>query len=434
MASSSPSSGDVSVDGQKVRPPLEYLLKYIWLIYLIVVCYPLEDWVGTTRRNIFVASCMLGLAKLLLNLFASWRASSSFAILPFKEGKPNFVVTFALLVAVALVEVWDIVAGVCSNWSKMAMLGHYIRHEPQWRRCRRAHAALDAMLRFRPARRWRNKIGQNSVLEPRRFCRRSGLLSEKLYGRAGLMRSVEVSPAVKDAVLRSLMSSYGRSSRGRAAERRVGSKVDWLWYGSRKSWASDDGDGCVSTTDIILAWHVATRLYEMRCSLHASSPTPSASSSDMAAACHLSNYCAYLASAAPELLPDIATWTEKRYREVTADDSAAGETTTAQQRYERLVATLSAGARDKALRRGAEIARRLAEEYTTAAEDDDEASAWLFLADFWSEMMLYVAPSENVKGHVEAMARGGEFVTLLWALLLHAGITARPEAPSRIIP
>jgi hypothetical protein len=98
------------------------------------------------------------------------------------------------------------------------------------------------------------------------------------------------------------------------------------------------------------------------------------------------------------------------------------------------VATLSAGARDKALRRGTEIARRLAEEYTTAAEDDDEASAWLFLADFWSEMMLYVAPSENIKGHVEAMARGGEFVTLLWALLLHAGITARPEAPSRIIP
>lgn len=255
------------------------------------------------------------------------------------------------------------------------------------------------------------------------------------------MRSVEVSPAVRDTVVRSLMSSYGRSSRGSisAAERRVGGKVDWLWYGSRKSWASDDGDGCVSTTDIILAWHVATRLYEMRCSLHASSPTPSASSSDMTAACHLSNYCAYLASAAPELLPDSAAWTEKRYREVTADvtaalgkDGAAGETTTAQ-RYERLVATLSAGARDKALRRGAEIARRLAEEYTTV-EEDDEASAWLFLADFWSEMMLYIAPSENVKGHVEAMARGGEFVTLLWALLLHAGITARPEAPSRIIP
>ncbi|KAF0929098.1 hypothetical protein E2562_015208 [Oryza meyeriana var. granulata] len=336
-----------------------------------------------------------------------------------KLERAYYYITLFLLLVVILAEIWEIVAGV---------------HEQLWRRCRRAHAALDAVLRFRPARRWCNKIGQNSVLEPRRFCRRSGLFSEKLYGRAGLMRSVEVSPVVKDTVVRSLMNSYGRLDRGSAAERRVGGKVDWLWYGSHKSWASD-GDGCISTTDVILAWHVATRLYEMRFSQHAS-PTPSASSSDMTAACHLSYYCAYLAAAAPELLPDNPAWTQKRYKEVTADVTAAldkagaaGETTAAQ-RYERLVLTLSAGARDKVLRRGAEIARRLAEEYTA----EDEASAWLFLADFWSEMMPYIAPSEHVKGHVEAMERGGEFVTMVWALLLHAGVTTRPEPPSSIIP
>jgi hypothetical protein len=37
-----------------------------------------------------------------------------------------------------------------------------------------------------------------------------------------------------------------------------------------------------------------------------------------------------------------------------------------------------------------------------------------------------VAPSENLKGHSEAIARGGELVTLLWALLFHAGIVSRP--------
>uniref|UniRef100_A0A0D9V0F8 Uncharacterized protein n=1 Tax=Leersia perrieri TaxID=77586 RepID=A0A0D9V0F8_9ORYZ len=60
-----------------------------------------------------------------------------------------------------------------------------------------------------------------------RFCSHAvsagGHFSEKLYSDAGLMRSVELSPAVKDAVVRSLKNS--------TAERRV------------------------STTDVILAWH-----------------------------------------------------------------------------------------------------------------------------------------------------------------------------------
>lgn len=51
---------------------------------------------------------------------------------------------------------------------------------------------------------------------------------------------------------------------------------------------------------------------------------------------------------------------------------------------------------------------------------------WELLSDFWSEMVLYLAPSDNVKVHIEALQRGGELITLLWALLLHAGITSRP--------
>jgi hypothetical protein len=47
------------------------------------------------------------------------------------------------------------------------------------------------------------------------------------------------------------------------------------------------------------------------------------------------------------------------------------------------------------------------------------------LADFWVEMLLYAAPSENVKEHIEQLAKGGEFITHLWALLSHAGINER---------
>jgi hypothetical protein len=348
--------------------------------------------------------------------------------------KYYFVITLFLLLAVVLTETWEIIAGVCSNWTKMALLGHYITRE-SCRGC--AAAALDAVLRFRPARRWSDKIGQNSVLEPRRFGRRSWFYTEKFYAGAGLMRSVEVSPAVKDAVLRSLKRSYGGMNIGSTAARRVGlgGKVDWAWPldGSEKSLPLDVSvDGMSSTTEHILACHIGTRLFEMKYS-HAAAPTSAAA--DMATACHLSYYCAYLVAAAPGLLPDSAAWTEKRYKEVAKDvqaalvgeDGTAGESTA--QRYERLLKDLSASSRDKVLQRGAEHGRRLVEAYV-----EEEAAAWRFLADFWSEMLLFVAPSKNVKGHVEAMGRGGEFVTLVWALLLHAGVTDRPETPGGSIP
>ncbi|CAL4976482.1 unnamed protein product [Urochloa decumbens] len=546
-AAASPAAGDGGADGQMISPPVEHLVQYGWVAYLIRLCVPLAGWLGSFNRAVFFAFSALGLVKLALKLAAFWIAADSFAVgknaglvagymaqlvsgygdgqvpryigmgeakkhveesaegyrikrdvlddsscgggcrgtpladagsgealdfvlrgmddgagagvdadrvfrvlvdglwfardfyyspipLPAVGGwlaalnylcsvllvvgavavgwiyqvngvvrsMPYKVITFSLLLAVALIEAWEVVAGVCSNWTKMALLGHYVRHGKAWRRSGSVHAALAAVLRLRPATRWRHRIGQNSVLEPRRFLMRSGFLSERLYGKAGLMRSVPVSPAVKDAVIRSLLSSYGRmDDKGKSvAARRVGgSKVDWALHG---------GDGrSSSSTELILTWHVATRLYEMKAK---SAPE----SADMAAACHLSYYCAYLAAAAPELLPDATAWTERRYREVSDDVRAAlGADGTGSEplaeRYELVVAALSAGPRDKVLWRGAELGRRLVEEYA-----GDE-------------------PSENAKGHVEAMARGGEFITLVWALLLHAGVTTRPDTPPCVI-
>ncbi|GJN31966.1 hypothetical protein PR202_gb20430 [Eleusine coracana subsp. coracana] len=345
----------------------------------------------------------------------------------------QFVVTYSFLVATVLVELWEILSGLWSNWAKMALLGHYFRHESAWRRYSCIHAAISAFMRLRPARRWRDEMGQNSVLEPGRFRKRCGFLTEKLYGRAGLMRSVPVSEAVKDSVLRSLLSSHGRLSKGGNAVRRLGGKLDWaLLHGShqkiRGSCEQGDRNRSSSATELILTWHIGTRLFEMK---------STTASTDMVVASHLSNYFAYLVAAAPELLPDCAAYTEERYKEVAkdvqmalgreADDDNRGESTA--ERYERLVAALSATMRDTVLRRGAEIGRHLVKEYARR----DEASGSRILVEFWSEMLLYVAPSENIKGHVQAMARGGEFVTLVWALLFHAGITTRPETPGTAI-
>lgn len=53
---------------------------------------------------------------------------------------------------------------------------------------------------------------------------------------------------------------------------------------------------------------------------------------------------------------------------------------------------------------------------------DDNDKIWKILAEFWVELMLYVAPSKNAKAHAEHLARGGEFITHLWALFSHAEI------------
>lgn len=360
---------------------------------------------------------------------------------PEVPGKPNlpvptpaqqayFVITWFLLLATVLTETWEIIVGLCSNWTKMALLGDYITREysPSGQK------ALEAVLRFRPASRWSDKIGQNSVLEPRRFGRRSGLFSEKFYGRAGLMRSVQISAAAKDAVLRSVKSSYGGMNKGiSTGARRVGlgGKVDWAWPRPSNSLAEKGSSalGSSSTTEHILACHIGTRLFEMRYSHVAGA----AAAADMAAASQLSFYCAYLVAAEPGLLPDNTAWTEKRYEEVAEgvkaalgkDDGGPTSESTAQ-RYGRYLKELKRS-RDEVLWRGADLGKSLVEAY-----EEDEAAAWRFLADFWSEMVVFVAPSENVKGHVEALGRGGEFLTLVWALLLHAGVTDRPQAPHSI--
>ncbi|WVZ49216.1 hypothetical protein U9M48_000593 [Paspalum notatum var. saurae] len=54
--------------------------------------------------------------------------------------------------------------------------------------------------------------------------------------------------------------------------------------------------------------------------------------------------------------------------------------------------------------------------------------------EFWAEMMLYISPSDDAREHLEALAKGGEFITQLWALLTHAGKLERaPAGPNDIV-
>ena len=58
--------------------------------------------------------------------------------------------------------------------------------------------------------------------------------------------------------------------------------------------------------------------------------------------------------------------------------------------------------------------------------EGEDTAVWRLMAEFWSEIILDVAPSDNLKGHKEDIDRGGELIMLLWVLLFHAGIVSRP--------
>jgi hypothetical protein len=129
-----------------------------------------------------------------------------------------------------------------------------------------------------------------------------------------------------------------------------------------------------------------------------------------------------------ELLPDDVAWSTSLYGAIKKDAervlllTAARRTgsTTPEAEYQLLVDLLGGYSTHEVLKNGVKLGKQLVE----LAEGEE--TVWKLLAGFWSENILFVAPSENLKGHSEAIARGGELITLLWAMLFHAGIVSRP--------
>jgi hypothetical protein len=129
------------------------------------------------------------------------------------------------------------------------------------------------------------------------------------------------------------------------------------------------------------------------------------------------------------LLPDDDEWSRSLYKDIKKDAErvlagyTAGGSLTLEARCQRLIKTLAANAKHEVLKEGARLGEQLVELMVVKGED---VAVWKLMAEFWSEMILYVAPSDNLNGHKETIARGGELITLLWVLLFHAGIVSRP--------
>nr|CAB3489463.1 unnamed protein product [Digitaria exilis] len=333
---------------------------------------------------------------------------------------------------IAWMEMSEMLASVRSNWTKISIVGHYIRCHN--RLLRRIFTCL--LGRCKAPKQWKDKIGQVDLLTNASLLAGNNRLSCArllfiIKGRRSPL--IKVPLAAKAAIITSFRSNGRQLSAGTAAVQRRRQA-----FCHDITWACLGGDVVTTTTDAILVWCVATALLEKR---RCSSKQQQAINSMGVAVC-LSRYCVYLVAKVPCLLPDNSAWTKRRYQEVKESVKAAallrtGGHDTEAGAYGQLLDSFGCEGSHEVLKRGSMLAKQLVDEgekQRSSEEGDDAAGAegggedavWELLAEFWSEMLLYVAPSDNVKGHIEALQHGGELITLLWALLLHSGITSRP--------
>ncbi|TVU40992.1 hypothetical protein EJB05_14480, partial [Eragrostis curvula] len=318
----------------------------------------------------------------------------------------DLVPTFIVLAVLVLSEARDISFYICSNWTKVALLYHHV-NRACWQRPLFVQKCIAWMLMHRRCKlvnnNWGEKMSQCSVLglHPRRIpipqCLRNRRKTVKVPNavKAAIFESLKQEDLTSEQVggLKHIRPPSSPISASPTVE--IGGGSLWACAGKRPAYT-------------ILVWHVATSIFEAR------HPKPSESEDHMVAAAHLSRYCAYMVSYCPELLPDDDEWCKSIYKDVKKDAdrvlsmAPGGE-------YQHLAQSLSAESNHEVLKDGARLGNQLV----------DSKIGWEALARFWSEMILYVAPSENLDGHAEAIARGGELITLLWALLAHAGIVGR---------
>jgi hypothetical protein len=250
----------------------------------------------------------------------------------------------------------------------------------------------------------------------------------------------KLSEQLKQAVVDSLVESNGHLTNGVRSLRNNG-------VHEQISWACDG-----KATHTILVWHIATAIckikldaamamkggsclskycaYIYKCTTRLDAPLSESNKKTLELselASTMSQYCAYLIAFAPGLLPD-HSFDSTSMLDRSIEDvskllaSLKGAKTMEAKCGEWMNMNNTNENRDvRPVIQGVRLASQLTKKI------DDVALQWIVLSDFWAEMMLYIAPCDDAqaRAHLDALARGGEFITHLWTLLTHAGVLER---------
>jgi len=126
----------------------------------------------------------------------------------------------------------------------------------------------------------------------------------------------------------------------------------------------------------------------------------------------LSRYCAYLVAFLPEFLPEHSLTTKQVFQRVLQEAQQELGTKPMKDEEKRTkirgLQLPDQQEQQTTFHKGVELGRQL-------EMIDDDKVRWRFIAEFWAETILYVAPSEKAEAHIEH----------LWAMLSNAGIAKR---------
>ncbi|CAL4997542.1 unnamed protein product [Urochloa decumbens] len=353
--------------------------------------------------------------------------------------------TVLILASVALLELLQLLLYWTTIWGRVSFACHYVREQAVNTRgsyCMRFKEILTKISVFASNKcYYQDKLGQYSLVESvnydpspylagvdvpirRRYQRFFNLLDPSAFDhnmqeyalsvRKRHGKPIKLPAEVKAALVQSLERTEGKLTNGESSLLSNGAP-NLLWA-CRHDMHSDlsTSQGTENQACFILTWHVATCYCEMA-TLKCLSPKAGGELKfNFDVATILSKYCTHLVASVPKLLPGHHYDTSRVFDAVAAEAAQflPGN------KFEAM-RSLPESTQMSVFPMGVKLGKQL--------EEMEEGTRWKVLADFSAEKMLYVAPSDNVKEHIERLAYGGEFITHLWALLTHAGILERAQ-------
>uniref|UniRef100_A0A0A9A2P8 Uncharacterized protein n=1 Tax=Arundo donax TaxID=35708 RepID=A0A0A9A2P8_ARUDO len=418
--------------------------------------YPMVFW-----RGLFSLSLIL-LQSIATFAIAFWLAldirkvynlpeEEDYVVLRVRGCNVDVVITWVFLFFMMFKEVWEMVTYLLSNWTGLLLVCKYVRNQ-RW--CL-GNAGLtknltSSFFTSKVADPWHGRIDQHEFLQSCTYkptfwklvhTVTLGVTPDKSDGKIP-GDAIKIPECVKAAVLQELrrLDLTGQHVHRDSLNRFV-----------RYEWALLKLHTC---SQVILVWHIATSLCEVKLAQdnHIDLSKPGCSvwsylrkmgscssqtflvdknilqqgrlQTNYVTANSLSRYCAYLQVFQSELLQDSFCVPKVIFEKTLqyACEKLKGCDTT-QSRYDTLKAIGKEAVQDSEhgklsmniVQQGAILANDL-------IEHEDEENRWEILAGVWAGLLVHIAPSWNAEAHKSKIQSGGEFITLLWALLWHCGI------------